>query len=114
MKKLTLMVMTVLLSGITWAQTKQDISANNSGRLQVSGFGGPSMPLGTYKNEVGRAKIGYFGGLAIDQYFKGNKWAVGIDARFLNHNIHQFDSVFFDNGYVATDYINHPSFQHIG
>lgn len=72
------------------------------------------MPQGKYKNEIGRTKSGYFGGLAIDQYFKGNKWGIGIDARFLNHDIRKFDSVFFDNGYIATDYVNHPSFQHIG
>jgi outer membrane protein OmpA-like peptidoglycan-associated protein len=114
MKKIIFMVFAVLLTGLTWAQTKQDDSANNRGRLQISAFGGFSMPMGNYKNEIGRAKNGYFGGLAIDQYFKGNKWGIGIDARFLNHDIRKFDSVFFDNGYIATDYINHASFQHIG
>ncbi|MFA4867463.1 MAG: OmpA family protein [Pedobacter sp.] len=114
MKKIIFMVFAVLLTGITWAQTKQDTSANNRGRLQISAFGGFSMPMGNYKNEIGRTKNGYFGGLAIDQYFKGNKWGIGIDARFLNHDIRKFDSVFFDNGYIATDYINHASFQHIG
>jgi outer membrane protein OmpA-like peptidoglycan-associated protein len=114
MKKIIFIVFAVLLTGLTWAQTKQDDSANNRGRLQISAFGGFSMPMGNYKNEIGRAKNGYFGGLAIDQYFKGNKWGIGIDARFLNHDIRKFDSVFFDNGYIATDYINHASFQHIG
>nr|WP_121270007.1 OmpA family protein [Pedobacter schmidteae] len=114
MKKLILMVLAVLLTGLTWAQKKQDTTANRSGRLQISAFGGLSMPLGKYKGDIGRAKNGYYGGLAIDQYFKGNKWGIGIDARFLNHDIRKFDSVFFDNGYVATDYINHASFQHIG
>lgn len=114
MKKLILMLLAVLVTGLTWAQQKQGNVINEGGRLQISAFGGLSMPLGKYKNEVGRAKNGYFGGLAIDQYFKGNKWGIGIDARFLNHDIRKFDTVFFDNGYVATDYINHPSFQHIG
>jgi outer membrane protein OmpA-like peptidoglycan-associated protein len=114
MKKLILMVMEVLLTGLTWAQTKQDTAANRKGRFQISAFGGLSMPMGKYRNEIGRAKDGYFGGLAIDQYFKGNKWGIGIDARFLNHDIRKFDSVFFDNGYIAADYANHPSFQHIG
>jgi outer membrane protein OmpA-like peptidoglycan-associated protein len=50
----------------------------------------------------------------MDQYFNGNKWAIGLDARFLNHDIRKFDSLFFSNGYIATDYANHPSFQHIG
>ncbi len=114
MKKIILMVFAVLLTGLTWAQTKRDTAANNNGRLQISAFGGFSMPMGIYKNDIGRAKNGYFGGLAIDQYFKGNKWGIGIDARFLNHDIRKFDSVFFDNGYIATDYINHASFQHVG
>ncbi|MEQ7798264.1 OmpA family protein [Pedobacter sp. ASV1-7] len=114
MKKIIFMVFAVLLTGLTWAQTKQETSTDNRGRLQIAAFGGFSMPMGNYKNEIGRAKNGYFGGLAIDQYFKGNKWGIGIDARFLNHDIRKFDSVFFDNGYIATDYINHASFQHIG
>lgn len=114
MKKLILMVLAVLLTGITWAQTKQEAAVDNNGRLQISAFGGLSMPLGKYKNEIGRAKNGYFGALAIDQYFKGGRWAIGVDARFLNHDIRKFDSVFFDNGYIATDYINHASYQHIG
>lgn len=114
MKKLILMVLAVLITGLTWAQTKQGGTENSNGRLQIAAFGGFSMPLGDYKNEIGRAKNGYFGGLAIDQYFKGNKWGIGIDARFLNHDIRKLDSVFFDNGYIATDYINHASFQHVG
>lgn len=114
MKKLILMVLAVLITGLTWAQQKKDEVLSEGGKLQISAFGGLTMPLGKYKNEIGRAKNGYFGGLAIDQYFKGNKWGIGIDARFLNHDIRKFDSVFFDNGYIATDYINHPSFQHIG
>ncbi|HMI04917.1 MAG TPA: OmpA family protein [Pedobacter sp.] len=114
MKKLIFMVMAVLLTGLSRAQTNQDVSANNRGKLQISAFGGISMPLADYKSEPGRTKNGYFGGLAVDQYFKGNTWAIGLDARFLNHDIRKFDSVFFDNGYIATDYANHPSFQHIG
>jgi outer membrane protein OmpA-like peptidoglycan-associated protein len=114
MKKLILMVLAVLITGLAGAQTKQDTAVDQRGRLQISGFGGLSKPLGKYKRDIGRAKTGYFAGLSIDQYFKGNKWSVGIDARFVNHDIRKFDSVFFDNGYVATDYINHPSFQHIG
>lgn len=114
MKKIILVVFAVLLTGLTWAQTKLETTGNNNGKLQISAFGGFSMPMGNYKKDIGRAKNGYFGGLAIDQYFKGNKWGIGIDARFLNHDIRKFDSVFFDNGYIATDYINHASFQHIG
>lgn len=114
MKKLLLMVMAVLLSGLTWAQQGPDAARQQpAGRLQLAAFGGLSMPQGQYKKEIGRARNGYFGGLAIDQYFKGNKWGIGLDAHFLNHNMGKFDSVFFANGHIATDYENHPSFQHI-
>lgn len=113
MKKLILMVVAVLWSSLTWAQNRPDSTANDKGRLQLSAFGGLSLPMGKYNKEPGRAKNGYFAGLAIDQYFKGNKWGIGIDARFLNHDMRKFDSVFFDNGHMATTYHNHPSFQHI-
>lgn len=114
MKKLIFMITAVLLSGLSQAQTHQDVPAPNTGKLQISAFGGISMPFGGYKNTPGRAENGYFGGLAIDQEFKGSKWGVGLDARFLNHDIRKFDSLFFNNGYIATDHANHPSFQHIG
>lgn len=115
MKKLILMVMVLMFSSLTRAQDPRGTTTENAGRgrLQLSAFAGLSMPLGKYKNEIGRAKNGYFGGLAIDQYFKGNKWGVGLDARFLNHDMRKFDSVFFANGHIATSYVNHPSFQHI-
>jgi outer membrane protein OmpA-like peptidoglycan-associated protein len=113
MKKLMVLVMAVLMTGLTWAQSRPDTAVNGKGKLQISAFGGLSMPLGQYKREMGRAKNGYFAGLAIDQYFKGNKWGIGVDARFLNHDMRKFDSVFFDNGHIATVYTNHPSFQHI-
>ena len=73
MKRLILMVIAVLFSSLTWAQspTKSASSENGGsiksrdnaepGRLQLSAFGGLSMPMGKYKNEIGRAKNGYFG-----------------------------------------------------
>ncbi|TCD03052.1 OmpA family protein [Pedobacter psychroterrae] len=114
MKRLIFTLAMVLIAGLSWAQ----VASNNpkpvqKGQLQIAAFGGLSMPQGNYKGIPGRAKNGYVGGLAVDQYFKGNKWGIGVDGRFLNHDIRKFDSVFFDNGYIATDYINHPSFQHI-
>lgn len=114
MKKLIFTLVMLLIAGLGWAQVASNSSKSvQKGQLQISAFGGLSMPQGSYKGNPGRAKNGYLGGLAIDQYFKGNKWGIGIDGRFLNHDIRKFDSVFFDNGYIATDYINHPSFQHI-
>lgn len=118
MKKLILTLAIGLSTIASWAQQPvqsaiQPASSNlNSGKLQIAAFGGYSMPQGRYKNEIGMAKNGYFGGLALDQYFKGNTWGIGVDARFLNHDIRKMDSVFFSNGYLATDYVNRASFRH--
>lgn len=100
MKKLLTICMMLLIATVSWAQ-------------QISAFGGLSQPLGAYKGDIGRAKTGYQAGMAIDHYFGKGKWALGLEGRFLNHNISKFDSVFFNNGYIATEYVNHPSFQHI-
>ncbi|TKC04961.1 OmpA family protein [Pedobacter frigoris] len=115
MKKLIFTWIMMLVATLSWAQKLSDtLSGERTGKLQIAAFGGLSMPMGAYKGDVGRAKNGYHAGIAIDKYFKGNNWGIGVDARFLNHDIRKFDSVFFSNGYIATDYVNHPSFQHIG
>jgi len=114
MKKLILTLAICFLTIASWAQRPADSLSSNRGKFQISAFGGYSMPQGRYKNEIGQAKNGYFGGIALDQFFNGNHWGLGIDARFLNHDIRKMDSVFFSNGYLATDYVNKTSFQHIG
>jgi len=101
MKKLLFTCIMLLVASFSWAQ-------------QIAAYGGLSMPLGSYKGDIGRAEPGYHAGIAIDHHFKAGKWGLGIDGRFLNHNIRKFDSVFFSNGYIAANYDNHPSFQHVG
>lgn len=113
MKKL-LLTLAIGISAITsWAQKPVQQPSENNGKFQISAFGGYSMPQGKYKNDIGRAKNGYFGGVALDQYFKGNQWGLGVDARFLNHDIRKMDSVFFSNGFLATTYANKASFEHV-
>lgn len=115
MKKLIFTWIMLVVATFSWAQRPSDmLSGERTGKLQIAAFGGLSIPMGNYKEDIGRAKNGYHAGMAIDKYFKGNKWGIGVDARFLNQDIRKFDSVFFSNGYIATDYVNHPSFQHIG
>lgn len=112
MKKL-IVTLTLAVSALIGKAQEQETGVQERGRIQVSAFGGLSSPAGTYRNGIGRAKDGYFGGIALDKYFKGGKWGLGLDARFLNHDIRKFDTVFFNNGFVAADYANHPSFQHV-
>ena len=112
MKKLIFTIALVALAFVIQAQEtgrKEQVAAN----FQVIAVSGFSSPLGSYRNGIAHAKDGYFGGLAIDRYFKGGSWGLGFDTRFLNHNIRKIDTVFFNNGYLATDYHNHPSFQHV-
>lgn len=105
MKRILLSMLFLTLSLLGWAQVKE------SGDLQIGGFGGASFPMGTYKS-TGGTKTGYFGGLFVDKYFKGNRFGLGLDARYLTHSILQDDSVFFANGFIATDYVNAPKFKH--
>jgi outer membrane protein OmpA-like peptidoglycan-associated protein len=113
MKKLILTLAIGLTAIASWAQKPVQESSENNGKFQISAFGGYSMPQGKYKNDIGRAKDGYFGGVALDQYFNGNHWGLGVDARFLNHDIRKMDSVFFTNGFLATAYANKAGFEHI-
>ncbi|MBE9600647.1 OmpA family protein [Pedobacter sp. MC2016-24] len=114
MKRSILTLLAVLITAVTWAQKTNSRDSLSGGRLQILGFGGISMPLGKYRNDIGRAKDGFFGGIAIDQYFKGDKWAIGIDARYLKHDIRKMDSVHFSNGYLASSYANAAAFKHLG
>lgn len=114
MKRLILTFLAVLITAVTWAQKTNSTDSLSRGRLQILGFAGVSMPLGKYRNDIGRAKDGFFGGIALDQYFNGNKWALGIDARYVKHDIRKMDSVHFSNGYLATAYANAAAFKHFG
>jgi len=81
---------------------------------QVGLFGGVSVPLGTYRGDTAQANPGYMGGVFADYFFGQSAFGIGLDARFLQHPIRHADSLFFRNGYIATDYHNARRFQHIG
>lgn len=104
MKKILLAIMFL---GVTLFAIGQE---KIKGDLQVGTFGGASIPVGTYKS-VGGAKTGYYSGLFVDKYFGGNKFGLGIDARYLYNGINTQDSFFFENGFVSTDYKNKQRFQ---
>ena len=105
MKILLLSALLLTMSLLGFAQVKE------SGDLQIGVFGGASFPVGTYKT-VGNTKTGYFTGVFADKYFSGNKFGIGVDARYLTHQINQADSLNFQNGYLATTYFNAAKFKH--
>src|SRR5690606_36155661 len=107
MKKLIFTLFIAIMAGAVFGQEQT---------WQINASGGVSMPLGDYKNHIGRANDGPFGALAIDRYLGGEKirWGLGADFRFLRHPMRTFDTLFFSNGYLATDYHSEPRFTHIG
>ncbi|MBN8783397.1 MAG: OmpA family protein [Terrimonas ferruginea] len=109
MKTLIISSFCLLISYMVTAQTK----TREPGQWQVGVFGGGSQPLGTYKGDIGKARTGYTAGLFADKYFGGNHWGIGIDARYLQHGLPAFDSVFFGNGYIATTFNSPKSFRHM-
>lgn len=90
---------------------------------QLGLFGGLSMPLSDYKNEVGMAKNGFNAGLSLDYFFKGSGFGLGIDARYQRHATKGFSTdslnpnslVYnFSNGYTTFDHSARNAFSHIG
>ncbi|RQO29996.1 flagellar motor protein MotB [Taibaiella sp. KBW10] len=57
--------------------------------LQVTLFGGLSIPTGTYRDLPGRAQNGLNLGLSGD-YFFTKHWGLGIDARYQQHKMKPF------------------------
>ena len=104
MKKLLLALMLLGFSFLAPAQERA------TGDLQVGAHGGVALPMDSYKT-VAETKLGYYGGLFLDKYFSGNKFGVGIDARYIRNTIQQHDSLKFENGHFGTDYTNSARFQ---
>ena len=104
MKRFSLALM---LLGFTFLAVAQE---KPRGDFQIGLQGGITQPVDKYKT-IGDAKLGYHSGLFIDKYFKGNKFGLGIDARFIQNGINIADSVRFANGYIGTDYKNKTRFQ---
>jgi outer membrane protein OmpA-like peptidoglycan-associated protein len=104
MKKITTAIM---LLGYTFFANAQD---KPKGDLQVGINGGVSVPISTFKT-LPNTKNGYYGGLFVEKYFKGNWFGLGLDARLINNKIEELDSVKFANGFFATSYGNKPQFQ---
>lgn len=104
MKRFSLALM---LLGFTFLAAAQE---KPSGDFQIGLQGGISQPVNKYKT-IGDAKLGFHSGLFLDKYFKGNKFGLGIDARFIQNGINTTDSIFFANGHIGTDYKNSKRFQ---
>lgn len=93
------------------AGTISKAQVKEKGDFQIGAFGGVSVPMGTYKS-IAETKNGYYGGVFMDKYFKGNTFGIGIDGRFLQHGIQMADSFFFANGHIGTDYTTATRFRH--
>lgn len=104
MKRFSLALM---LLGFTFLAAAQE---KPSGDFQIGLQGGISQPVDKYKT-IGDTKLGFHSGLFLDKYFKGNKFGLGIDARFIQNGINIADSVHFANGHIGTDYKNSKRFQ---
>ncbi len=104
MKRFSLALM---LLGFTFLAVAQE---KPRGDFQIGLQGGASLPLDTYK-KIGETKTGFYGGLFLDKYFKGNKFGLGIDARFIQNGINKADSFMFANGNIGTNYKNQTRFQ---
>lgn len=104
MKRFSLALMLLGLTFLAVAQEKP------RGDFQIGLQGGASLPLDTYK-KIGETKTGFYGGLFLDKYFKGNKFGLGIDARFIQNGINKADSFMFANGNIGTNYKNQTRFQ---
>lgn len=104
MKKLLLALM---FFGITFLAIGQQ---KEKGDFQIGIQGGTSLPIGSYKN-IGEAKTGFYSGLFMDKCFSGNKFGLGIDARYIKNEIQRQDSFYFVNGSISTQYLNEARFQ---
>ncbi|RZK92371.1 MAG: OmpA family protein, partial [Pedobacter sp.] len=104
MKRISLALM---LLGFTFLAAAQE---KPKGDFQIGLQGGISLPVDKYKT-IGDTKLGFHAGLFMDKYFKGNKFGLGVDARFIQNGINIADSVKFANGYIGTNYKNRTSFQ---
>lgn len=105
MKRILLIMLMLTITFLSGAQQK-----NQKGEFQMGAFGGMSLPVNTYKS-IGEAKNGYYGGIFLDKYFSGNRFAFGLDGRYLQHGIQVSDSLHFQNGYLGTQYYNAQSFK---
>lgn len=104
MKKLLLVLM---LFGITLFAFAQE---GQKGDLQIGVQGGASLPIRNYKT-LGEAKTGFYSGLFIDKYFNGNRFGLGVDARYIRNDLSKMDSFHFENGHISTLYKNSSRFQ---
>lgn len=115
MKKIILTLISAIFVSFSLAQIPTNPPILSSqGQLQFSAFAGFSAPIKDYRNDIGRAKNGYFYGLAADQFFNGNQWGLGLDLRYMKHQSRKFESLSFANGHLSTNYVNEPAFKHVG
>ena len=112
MKKIWLILVVQLITNIVFGQNTP-LKEKERGQWQGMIFGGVAMPMGSYKNNLSMAKNGPTMGLAIDKYFKGNKFGIGVDLRAFQNNIgYNPDTLHFANGFIAPTFVNAKRYRH--
>ncbi len=112
MKKIWLILVVQLITNIVFGQNTP-LKEKERGQWQGMVFGGVAMPVGSYKNNLSMAKNGPLIGLAIDKYFKGNKFGIGLDLRAFQNNIgYNPDTLHFANGFIAPTFVNEKRYRH--
>src|SRR5690606_18234467 len=101
------LLLVLALLGVTLITTAQQ---REKGDFQIGVQGGASLPVSTYKS-LGETKIGFYSGLFLDKYFTGNKFGLGIDARYIQNAINRQDTFRFENGFISTNYLNKTRFE---
>lgn len=104
MRKILLTMLFIKLALFAFAQQP------NKGDLQMGIQGGISMPVGAYKT-MPSSKWGYYSGFFVDKYLRGNRFGIGVDARYIYNSISKQDSFHFENGFIETSYTGKTRFQ---
>lgn len=119
-KIISTIILLFSFSLFTTAQQYTDLKPSKpTGELGL--FGGISLPMGTYKGDIGRAQQGYYGGLYYSHYFKQSNWGLRLDGRFIRHSVNALDTdsasspyvYSFPDGFSMIQQDNNPYFQHI-
>ena len=108
MKNILLFFLVFLISVVS---SGQEVKVPSTGKWQLDGMGGISVPFGNYRGNVGKAKNGPMVGMTVDKYFKENKFALGLDLRAFQHEICTCGDIYFTNGSLVAKYDNATRFR---
>ncbi|MGB4773604.1 MAG: OmpA family protein [Daejeonella sp.] len=76
-------------------------------------YGGVNIPVGSYANVPGNAKLGPLVGLGFDNYFKQGSWGIGLDLRYFSNNADVDQTQELPRSGITTTFNNKPNFQNV-